>query len=112
VAGLLDNSSAAEFRSDEVGIRQVLDLLRRRIRVASGRDAELALRELDRLVRKWHGRAETSAGLRYVGKAGVSPSLLAKYDPMRGLTGPNGEFVLLDSMRNVDAESPVIVRRS
>jgi hypothetical protein len=112
VAGLLDNSSAAEFRSDEAGIRQVLDLLRRRIRVASGRDAALALRELDRLVRKWHGRAETSTGLRYVGKAGVAPSLLAKYDPTRGLIGPDGEFVLLDSMRNVDAESPVIVRRS
>lgn len=39
-----------------------------------------------------------------------SPVLLVKYDATQGLNGRNGELVALDSMRNVDGETVVLVR--
>lgn len=112
VAGLIDNGAASKFRKDDTDIARILTALQERIRAASGKDADVALRELNRLVKKWHNRAAANVNLRFVGRPGVAPSLLAHYDPSRGLVGADGEFVLLDSMRNVDAESPVIVRSS
>lgn len=112
VAGLLDNADASRFRPDDERVRPVLEALRARIRTAAGRDAEAALQVLERLVTKWQRLATGSSDMRYWSSRPVFPSLLDRYDPARGLVGRQGKFVLLDSMRNVDSESPVIVRPS
>ena len=110
IAGLQVNESAYLFNPATEPCLGTLAKLRERMKAAAGSDADRALAELDRVVDTWSGLISSNESLKYKRGGEHSPALLVKYDATRGLIGRNGELVALDSMRNVDGETTVLVR--
>ena len=110
IAGLQDNADAHRFNIDNESCRDTITKLRVRMSAAAGADADRALEELDRVVNTWMRLIRANLSLQYRKNRRPSPALLVKYDARQGLIGRNGELVALDSMRNVDGETAVLVR--
>ena len=110
IVGLLDNASAYRFNVTEERCHDTITKLKERMRAAAGVDADSAIDELDRVLSTWKGLIRSRPSLAYQKNRAQPHALLVKYDATQGLIGRNGELVALDSMRNVDGETAVLVR--
>lgn len=107
VAGLIENDSAGNFSQNDAEVKRAMETLLARMCKAAPEEATELRKHFYRLLNEWEEQVQAArGGLRFSTKSKQFSSLLTSFG---GADESEGMWKTLNSMRNVDQESEILI---